>query len=279
MAFSTRKSHLEVRAALGLSILKPLQELQLAKSPLGVQVIARAAEVLRALEGREQGVSLGQLARQLGLAKSTVQRIVAALEQENFVISASPQGGVRLGPALVRIGRSVRFGLTEVARPSLMELAQRTGETVDLAVRKGARAIFLDHIESSQRLRTVSAMGLSFPLYCTANGKAMLAALSADELAQLKRTMQFTLHTPNSIGTWNELEKGLAEVRQSGLAFDHEEHTLGISAVGIAITGPSGENAAISIPTPSVRFTEKLSTLKAALLECRKALQERISQL
>src|SRR5271165_1255930 len=95
--------------------------LHLRKSPLGVQVIARAAEVLRALEGNDQGLSLGQLARQLNLPKSTVQRIVAVLDRENFVIAATPQAGVRLGPALVRIARSMRWGLVDIARPCLEE--------------------------------------------------------------------------------------------------------------------------------------------------------------
>ena len=126
-------------------------------SHLGVQVIARAADVLRALEGNDQGLSLGQLARQLNLPKSTVQRIVAALDSENFVIAASPQAGVRLGPALIRIARSVRYGLVDIARPCLEELAQRTGETVDLALLKGAEAVFMDHIEGAHRLRAVSA--------------------------------------------------------------------------------------------------------------------------
>jgi IclR family acetate operon transcriptional repressor len=142
----------------------------LRKSQLGVQVIARAADVLRSLEENEQGLSLGQLAKQLNLPKSTVQRIVAALDRENFVIAATPQTGVRLGPALVRIARSVRCGLVDIARPCLEELAQRTGETVDLALLKGAEAVFMDHIEGRHRLRAVSAVGVSFPLHCSANG-------------------------------------------------------------------------------------------------------------
>ena len=91
------------------------------KSQLGVQVIARAAEVLRALEKSDRGLSLGQLAKQLQLPKSTVQRIVAALDRENFVVAATPHAGVRLGPALVRLGRSARCGLVDIAHPCLVD--------------------------------------------------------------------------------------------------------------------------------------------------------------
>jgi len=246
------------------------------KTQLGVQVIARAAEVLRALERSDQGLSLGQLARQLELPKSTVQRIVAALDHENFVVAASPRAGVRLGPALVRIARSARCGLVDIARPCLEELAQRTGETVDLAVMKGAVAVFLDHIEGRHRLRAVSAIGVSFPLYCSANGKAMLSALSDSALAQLKKKFQLIKITPNSPGSWKQLGAEIAKIRKTGIAYDLEEHTLGISAVGTSIIGPEGEIAAISIPTPSLRFNDSKHQLEAALKDCRANLIERI---
>lgn len=249
------------------------------KSQLGVQVIARAAEVLRALEGNEQGLSLGQLARQLNLPKSTVQRIVAALDRENFVMAATSQAGVRLGPALARIARSVRFGLVDIAHPCLEELAQRTGETVDLAILKGTEAIFVDHIEGQQRLRAVSAIGVSFALHCSANGKAMLSMLSDEALMQLKKTCRLTRFTPNSVSSWKQLEMDVTKIRGTGLAYDLEEHTLGISAVGTPFMGPDGEIAAISVPTPSVRFEEKRDELESALRDCRSHLEERLGRI
>ena len=67
-----------------------------------VQVIARAATILRALEEENTGLSLGQIAQRVNLARSTVQRIVAALESEKLVIAATPNGRVRLGPTILR---------------------------------------------------------------------------------------------------------------------------------------------------------------------------------
>ena len=69
----------------------------------GIQVIARAATVLRSLEGQADGLSLTQIAQLVGLARSTVARIVNALRKEQFVMAASPTSGVRLGPALTRL--------------------------------------------------------------------------------------------------------------------------------------------------------------------------------
>jgi DNA-binding IclR family transcriptional regulator len=246
------------------------------KSQLGVQVIARAAEVLRALERSDRGLSLGQLAKQLQLPKSTVQRIVAALDRENFVVAATPHAGVRLGPALVRLARSARCGLVDIAHPCLVELAQRTGETVDLAILKGTEAIFLDHIEGRHRLRAVSAIGVSFPLHCSTSGKAMLSALSDPALAQMKKKVHLAKITPHSISSWKQLEAEIANIRRTNISYDMEEHTLGISAVGTSIIGPEGEIAAISIPTPSLRFNDTKHQLEAALKDCRAKLIERI---
>jgi DNA-binding IclR family transcriptional regulator len=241
------------------------------KSVLGVQVIARAVAILRALEGKDDGLSLGQLAAIVGLPRSTVQRIVAALDSENFVIAASPAARVRLGPAFVRIARSVRFEIVELARPYLEQLSRETGETVDLAVLDGAKAVFLHQIQGTQRLRAVSAVGVSFPLHCTANGKALLAALDPQALEQLRRQMRLdggvTKHG------WLQLLEELEEVRRSGIGYDREEHSPGISAMGTAVIGPRGESAAISIPVPSVRFPEIEGKLAEALLRCRDAIQ------
>src|SRR5689334_12557813 len=79
-----------------------------------VQVIARAAAILRALEDEAAGLSLGQIAQRVNLARSTVQRIVAALEAEKFLIAASPNGRVRLGPTILRLAASARTDFVAV---------------------------------------------------------------------------------------------------------------------------------------------------------------------
>ncbi len=234
----------------------------------GIQVVARAAEILRALEGSD-GMSLGQLAGRVGLPKSTVQRIIAALDFENFVVSVFPDKRLRLGPGLVRIARSIRFPIAETARPYLRELSEKTGETVDLAVLDGDKAVFVDQIPGTHRLRAVSAIGVSFPLHCTANGKAMLAALDDEGLGRLKKRIRLTAFTENSIQSWEKLKRELLEIRETGFAYDREEHSIGISAVGTAVIGFDGDLAAITIPTPTVRFLKKAPELAKALKFCR----------
>src|SRR6476646_8173787 len=178
-----------------------------------VQVIARAATILRALEDENAGLSLGQIAQRVNLARSTVQRIVAALECEKLVIAATPNGRVRLGPAILRLAASVRSDFIALARPFLERLSQELHETVDLSTVKKDHLIFIDQVIGSQRLRTVSAVGETFPLHCTANGKAYLAMLD-DRSVERLIGKRYESRTPQTIVDLETLAAELAQVRE-----------------------------------------------------------------
>jgi DNA-binding IclR family transcriptional regulator len=239
-----------------------------------VQVIARAASVMRALEHQPAGLSLGEIASAVGLARSTVQRIAAALQAEQLLIAASPTGRLRLGPALKRLAGSVETDTLTLARPVLRALSEELGETVDLAAVKGASLIFIDQIIGSHRLRTVSAVGEKFPLYCTANGKAYLATLSD---AQVERLVGGSLErrTANTLADLPALLGDLAAVRHSGIAFDNEEHTEGISAAGICLSDITGSPVVISVPVPTSRYQRRRRVIAEALLSAKAKLQGR----
>lgn len=231
-----------------------------------IQVIARAASILRALEGERTGLSLGQIAQRVGLARSTVQRIVDSLSAEQLLIAATPAAGVRLGPALVRLATSASLDIEQITRPIMAELARDTGETVDLSVLKSSAAVFVDQVQGAHRLRAVSAIGEAFPLHCTANGKALLSLLEDERIDRLLRQSGVKLQAGGGrAGVWSEIES----CRRTGLAFDLEEHTEGICAVGAAFSDPLGRPMALSIPVPVTRFKRHRQELGAALLRAR----------
>lgn len=146
--------------------------------PCGIQVIARAAAVLRELGQHSDGMSLGKLAQALELPRSTIQRIVASLEDEGFVEMAGSSGGYRLGPELWRLLYQSQFDVISVIRPLLEELCHDTGETVVFCGREEDRALVIDRVIAENVLRVVPPMGiLHVPLHITAAGKALLAAL------------------------------------------------------------------------------------------------------
>lgn len=241
-----------------------------------VQVIARAATILRALEDENAGLSLGQIAQRVNLARSTVQRIVAALETEKLVIAATPNGRVRLGPTIMRLAASVRSDFVALARPFLERLSEELHETVDLSTVKKDHLVFIDQVIGSQRLRTVSAVGETFPLYCTANGKAYLAQLS-DAAVEALIGRAYEARTPKTITTFEALLPELKAARRTGVAFDREEHTSGICAAGVALHDPLGNAVAISVPVPSQRFANRAPLIAERLLATKRALEMRMS--
>jgi DNA-binding IclR family transcriptional regulator len=241
-----------------------------------VQVIARAATILRALEDESAGLSLGQIAQRVNLARSTVQRIVAALECEKLVIAATPNGRVRLGPAILRLAASVRSDFIAMARPFLERLSEELHETVDLSTVKKDHLVFIDQVIGSHRLRTVSAVGETFPLHCTANGKAYLAQLSDAAIEKLiGRT--YEPRTPNTVTQIDDLLNNLASVRRTGIAFDREEHSLGVCAAGVALRDPLGNAVAISVPVPSQRFKDLEPTIAERLAATKRAMEARMT--
>ena len=241
-----------------------------------VQVIARAAAILRALEDTPQGLSLGQIARKVLLARSTVQRIVAALEAEKLLIAASPTGRVRLGPALLRLAASVETDFVAIARPFLRELSAELRETVDLSALRKTNMVFIDQVVGPQRLRTVSAVGELFPLYCSAPGKATLAGMASAEIERLIGH-SFEARTAHTITTLAALERELAVVRSEGVAFEHEEHSEGVSAAAVALRDPMGNAVSISVPVPTQRFAGREAEIIEGLRRTRAAIEERLA--
>lgn len=244
----------------------------------GIQVIARAASLLRALERKPDGLSLGELAKAVSLPRSTVQRLVDALDNEGFVLAASATTGVRLGPALLALAAATRFHVAELARDTLEAVAKECGETVDLSLLDQDKVVFIDQVAGTHRLSAVSAVGLSFPLHSSANGKALVAQMGEEEWAKLRRRLRFTAVTPNTLTSWEAFEQEIDKVRRNGYAIDHEENSAGISAVSVAIRSPSGELAAISIPAPTQRFDAAREDLTATLLAHAGALQKKLSR-
>ncbi|HTX70243.1 MAG TPA: IclR family transcriptional regulator [Thermoleophilia bacterium] len=239
----------------------------------GVQVLARAATLLRLLAADSSGgLTFSELVARSGLPRTTVHRIRGALEHEDFITTDAATGRLHLGPGIMRLAMAKR-DLPTVVKPYLEQLSRELNETVDLGVLDGAHVLFIAQNPAPQRsLMVVSRVGARFPAFCTANGKALLALLPEEEV---KRRLPKRLDAPGSrrvIGR-RELLAELEEIRGTGLAFDREEHHTGICGVGVAIVDIDGSTASISVPMPAARFHEDPDTVAAALLRLRDEVQ------
>lgn len=242
----------------------------------GIQVIARAAAVLRALHDHPNGLSLGAIAKRVGLARSTVQRIVNALSAEGFVMAASAEGRVRIGPGLIRIAASAGTDAAALVRPNLRALTDEVEETVDLAILAGGSVVFVDQLPGKHRLAALSAIGARFPLHCSANGKAVLACFSPDEASDLI-AKSVAEHPAFPLRSTAKLTAELDEIRRTHLAFDIEEHGAGICAVGIALPSAFGNPIAVSIPVPTMRFKKVKPKLARSILQFREKMKSILS--
>jgi DNA-binding IclR family transcriptional regulator len=214
-----------------------------------------ANQILRTLHHVPEGMTLSQLAQAVGLARTTVHRIVQALQTEGLGTTPDGRGAVRLGPELGRLAAGTSAAIAWSIRPFLEALAQEVNETIDLATLYGTRVRFIDQVVPGRRLRATSIFGEQFPAHSTANGKALLAELPVPTVeatfpAQLER------FTANTITTRRELLAELERVRDAGVAFDREETELGICAVAAVVANGLGPQAAVTIAAPTDRFHE-----------------------
>ncbi|WP_324715865.1 IclR family transcriptional regulator [Carboxydochorda subterranea] len=216
----------------------------------------RAFQLLDALARSDAGVS--ELARTTGLHKATVHRLLRTL-RELGLVEVGPDGTrYRLGLRLLELGGRVlaRLDLRDVARPYLMELRDRTRLTVHMAILNGTEVVYIEKLDSPANLRMASFVGTRNPAYCTALGKAILAALPEGELESVLAMTRLLPRTPNTITSRGALREELAAARARGYAIDNVENEEGIRCVGAPVYGHTGRVvASISVSGPIFSVT------------------------
>lgn len=244
-----------------------------------VQSLGRALEILELLasNGKEMGVT--DLARRLEVHKSTVSRLLATLQEHGLVEQNPGSEKYRLGYALVRLAGAVvaELDVARVARPVLQELAERTHETVNLAILQGDQVINIDQIAASNLVVNVNWVGKQTPLHSTSNGKALLAFLPEAERRQVL-SGPLRRFTPRTIVDKATLDKQLRRVVDDGYAFTLEELEVGLNAVAAPIHDHDGRVvAAVSVAGPSYRVTpQRLSELGEITKEAGDAISRRL---
>ncbi|GAA4165316.1 IclR family transcriptional regulator [Gryllotalpicola daejeonensis] len=210
--------------------------------------------LLRLLIDRgELGVS--EAAATLGVAPSTVHRLLATMADHGFVERASDRryrpGSALAGP---RGGARRIANLVGVLHPVLQQLYDEIGETVHLMVLIGSDVQFVDGVEGTQALRIGLRIGSRLPAYCTSGGKAMLAQFD-DETVSAMHPQGLRPWPGSRLRSVAELQGELAQVRLSGVGINTGESEDGVRALGVAVgRDPSQPLAAITVSLPAERF-------------------------
>ena len=236
-----------------------------------VQALDRAFAVLDLLGESDTPLGLAQVASSLQLHKSTAHRFLMVLERHHMVERTS-NGKFRLGLRLFDFGNKAieQYDLRERAQPHLRRLVAETEETAHLCILEQARVIYIDTIEPARSVRMITRIGASNPVHCTSVGKAILAFLPEERIADIIRRTRFERLTHRTIATAEALRAEIEKTRRRGYAVDDEELEEGLRCIAVPVLDAQRQPvAAVSISGPSFRVTaQKLPSIANHLLQC-----------
>jgi DNA-binding IclR family transcriptional regulator len=250
----------------------------------GTQTVGRAVALLKAFSDSQPEMGLSELARAVGLNKTTAYRLLAALEHEGLVAQAAPGGAYRVGPEIFALGaRALRAtDLRAAGRPELEALARETGETADLEVLVGGDVLVVEEVHGRFVIGPAFSVGRRWPAHATSTGKAILAFLPEEARQAALRGgragRRLAAPTARTISSREALAAELERVRQSGYATAVGELEDDFAAVGAPVFNHEGRVAgAISLGGPHSRLTAgRLPALAALVMAAAARVSQRL---
>jgi len=222
-----------------------------------VRSVDRAAALLLALGDFPTEAGVTELARKLGLHKSTASRLLATLQRRGLVEQDEESGKYRLGLVVIRLAERAEktLDLRTLARPELERLARSTRETVGLAILEVDRCLTVAQVDGPNMVACPDWTGRTTPLHCVASGKILLATMPERDVMRLaKKGLQSC--TERTITTLEGLLEELARVRRRGFATAFSEWEPGQNAVAAPVHDARGRVvASVDIWGPAYRIT------------------------
>jgi IclR family pca regulon transcriptional regulator len=207
-----------------------------------VEALAKGLRILSLFDEKRPSWRVSDLAAAAGLPMPTVYRAVMTLAAEGY-LDQLPDGGYRPGVRTLTLGTAAlrSLDLVAIATPKLQRLAERSGETVNLAVLSGDRVLYLIRLRNSDLVTANIQVGSTLPAVHTSIGKLLLADLDEADLAARITDASFSANSgPNAKVSLAELRAELRAVRDQGWAMQDEELAYGLRSVAAPITGRDG---------------------------------------
>ena len=223
-----------------------------------VPALERGMRILELLSEHPEGLHMSEM-ESLKLPVASLYRMLVTLVSLGYVVHEANER-YRLGRKLLSLGyRSVDdSSLVEKALGPMRELRNRTGETVMLGVLYGAEGVVIESVKSIRPVCVSVRIGHHYPLHTAAPAKAMLAFLPDRERKELLSGIVYTKFTERTVRDAEDLERELAEVRRTGIAYDRGEELPELRCAGAPIRSASGYPvAALWIGGPESRLDEK----------------------
>lgn len=232
--------------------------------------------VLRYVAAQAGPVGAAAIAREVDLPRSTTYHLLAALVDDGFVVHLPEERKYALGVTAHELGTgySRQAPLQRLARFPLAQLVERTKRTAHLAVMHGHEVIYVIEERAKRQTDLVTNPGVRLPAHLTASGRAMLAAMPAEQLSALypgPEAFPSRYETGvNSVPALNEL---LVQIRARGFSWEQDEVTDGFSSIAVPVLDRSG--LAVASVTLTVANRPTLSPAAAARNAAEGIIQER----
>ena len=213
-----------------------------------VRVIGKAVAALDAFLDGNAELTSTELARRLGMSRSTVHRLLTTMERHRLV-DRTGTGAYGLGIHLFRLGSAVpvRAVLGRLAEPALAALAERFAVSTYLSVRDGERALCIARIDRGPVKTTTYQIGETLPLHLGAGPNVLMAGLPAAELDRILERPLLAM-TPHTTVDSAAVRSRLATIRDTGLAYAPDDVEVGLAAMGVPVRDRTGELvAAVSV--------------------------------
>ncbi len=210
-----------------------------------MQSVARALDILDIIAESRDGLSLTEIAKEIGISKSATYSLLRTLVDRGHLREVAAGPRYRLGVGLVKLAdiALAQISLAEIAKPILTELSQQLGMTTRIAVADGGQPIFIDRVDGPGTVRFHTPLGTRELAHASAAGKAILACLPEAEVLALCAEHGMEKRTSHTIVTPEALLADLDLVRSRGFATDDEEDAEGVFCVGAAFFNHRGECA------------------------------------
>jgi DNA-binding IclR family transcriptional regulator len=216
--------------------------------------LEKAIEILLLLSASAP-LRVEEIARRIGLPRSTAYRYIAALRAHSLVEEADHVPGYRLGTAILELAATMsRRPVREVARPYMERIAAETGETIILCGLREHEGICLERVDGTHALRVSYELGDSYPLHASATGKAILAHLDREEQRAIVAKVGLPRFTDTTITDWPALERELERIARCGYSESNGEAIVGTHGLAAPIFSFAGRVvASIGASVPRYR--------------------------
>lgn len=219
--------------------------------------VDRVVSILEVFLNTKDGIGIEELSRSAGQNVSTTHRVVSRLVNRGYLRQDRKRGKYYLGPRFLAFHPAVRRTneFMDISYPFLVNLNRTIGESVNLAIRDGYDAIYLEHVESTHSLRMFTQIGGTVPLHCTGVGKVILADMTEQEFVRFLEVKGLPRYTENTITNCEQLKNELAIIRREGVATDDQEMELGVRCIAAPVRDSDQRvSAVVSVSGPSIRI-------------------------